>query len=140
MLVWILGWTAGTLYFDYSAVKGLVEQHATSSFTPTTGTVEDSQLNVSSDSEGGSSYTPVIQYRYWAGGQEYHGAKWRLGMTSNMKSQSTALVNAHPAGSRITIYYDPADPSRAVLAQGLSGVDFFMFIFLVPFNAVALII
>jgi hypothetical protein len=48
------------------------------------------------------------------------------------------FVAAHPAGSRVTVFYDPDDPDRAVLVPGVDGRELFLGLFMLPFNIVML--
>src|SRR5262249_7476248 len=48
------------------------------------------------------------------------------------------FAQAHPAGSPVTIFYDPQEPDRAVLLPGLGGEELFSALVILPFNVVML--
>lgn len=74
-------------------------------------------------------YYPRVEYRYPVGGTIYRNHY--IWLTSS-HSYSTydgamAVVRAYPPGSRVQVFYNPADPRRSALrVQGEEGV--FMFI------------
>lgn len=51
---------------------------------------------------------------------------------------ASEFVAAHPPGSAVTVFYDPASPATAVLESGFDGRDIFLPLFLLPFNVVML--
>jgi hypothetical protein len=128
-------WSAATLYFDYTCVNALIQQHRANSYSSTQGRVLESRVDVHYDSDG-NSYTAIIKYAYTVKGREYINDKLRYGTKSGGKGPSEALAAKHPSGSTLTIYYDPLKPSDSVLQVGIGGTDLFMIIFLIPFNAI----
>ena len=48
-------------------------------------------------------------------------------------------MSALPAGTPVTVYYDPRDPADSCLRPGLEGSDLFKFIFITPFNVIMII-
>src|SRR5262249_44922543 len=46
------------------------------------------------------------------------------------------FVEAHPAGSTLTVYYNPDDPGDAVLLPGIAGQDLSNSLFAITFNVV----
>jgi hypothetical protein len=138
IVVWIGLWSAGTVFFDYKCVTDLLKQYRTTQFLPAKGRILDSRVDVSSDSDG-SSYKPVVHYEYVVDDIVYQSHDLRLGATTSNQATATAWTSRFPTGGTATVYYDPGNPGRAVLMTGVEGVDLFMFIFLLPFNAIAII-
>ncbi len=58
---------------------------------------------------------PEITYRYAAGGSTYESPLFPHLGDGLDEEQARALVKSHPAGQRLTVYYDYAEPSRSVL-------------------------
>jgi hypothetical protein len=134
--IWIIGWSAGTLLFDVMAVRGIVMQARSNGYRSAQGTVLESRVDVSRDSEGGTSYTPKVKYAYTVNGRRHEGNRMRYGMQSSGRKRAQAFVQAHSPGTALTVYYDPAEPSESVLETGVGGTDLYMFLFLTPFNII----
>lgn len=66
-----------------------------------------------------------IAYEYHAAGQRYSGT--RIGfLRFASERMAHEFVNGHPAGSPIPVYFDPRDPSNAVLQRGGVGTGLIM--------------
>ena len=137
--VWILGWSAATLTFDVVWTRAVLAQRRAVSYPTTQGTVLGSHVRESDDSEGGTSYSPKVRYGYEVGGRRYECDVYRHGMSGSGRRRANAMVAAHPVGRAVTVYYNPADPSDAVLRPGLVAGDFFMPLFMTPFNLVMVV-
>jgi hypothetical protein len=78
----------------------------------------------SHSSEGGTStsYYPVVLYEYIVNGQRYQSNRIRFGMEVGYGWTQPAqnLVNKYPAGSVPQVFYNPADPTDAVLERTAS--------------------
>jgi len=74
-----------------------------------------------------TSYTPIIEYNYTAGGQTYQGSRIFPG-TSMSFDHSTAqnIVNRYQPGAAVTVHYDPGDPTQAVLETKAKGGNLFL--------------
>lgn len=61
--------------------------------------------------------TPAVAYSYVVNGQSYQGDAIRVGQPPlfNTPSKAQALAAKYPAGSAVTVHYDPASPGAAVL-------------------------
>lgn len=132
-------WCTLTIAFDVMAVRGLYRQcRAANSFTPVPATVISSRIDESSDSEG-TSYTPVVTYRYSVGGRTYTGERYSFGLSPGGHAFASRVVNSHPPGAATTVHVDPADPAVAVLDPVLRGWHVYVLVFLAPFNAAMLL-
>ena len=66
---------------------------------------------------------------------EHTNDRYRYGMWStNDHGRSSRIVNDHPPGREITVYYNPEDPQDALLTVGAGNDDVGLVIFLTPFN------
>jgi hypothetical protein len=65
-------------------------------------------------------YAPQVVYAYEAGGRRYEGRRVGLGPRALTSDRGEALRAAgrYPAGSEVTVYYDPEDPGEATLVRG----------------------
>jgi len=137
-LIWLVGWTVCTLAGSAIWVTTMVWQAGTSSYVSTEGTITSSRVETQSDSEG-TSYEAKVSYDYEAGGQVFHGNRisYATRFTSGRKA-AAEIVRRHPVGKRVKVYYSPAKPAAAVLEPGIRGTDFFMPLFLLPFNLIAI--
>ena len=76
----------------------------------TNGVVEEVGL-VASDRRG---YSAKVRYRYGVNGEAHVASR----IAWNMTTSPEQFVAAHPAGTEVTVYYDPRQPGRACLMPG----------------------
>ncbi|HET9913316.1 MAG TPA: DUF3592 domain-containing protein [Anaerolineales bacterium] len=88
---------------------------AVSQWPSTMGTVLMSTLERrrSSNNSGYTNY-PVVQYSYQISGQMYQGMKIAPGMEVG-GSGAGSVVARYPAGAQVMVFYNPQNPSEAVL-------------------------
>jgi hypothetical protein len=100
----------------------LQKAEASKSWPSTLGVVEVSDVDVSRDDDG-TTYAADVVYVYRVGDHEYRGAEIQAGGSVRSSSRSSALkvVNRYPVGTDVAVYYDPADPTEAVLQPGESA-------------------
>lgn len=130
-------WSAITLAFDVMLVYAAYRQLAATRYPSTIGAVSHSEVKEHSDGDG-STYRPEIKYLYRVGEREYTGDRYRYGQMASGDRHAHRVVNAHPVGRELAVYYNPADPADAVLLTGLEGSDLFLAVFLTPFNMIML--
>jgi hypothetical protein len=63
----------------------------------------------------GSSYRPVVVYRYSAAGSEYEGQRIRFGNLYGSERSARAVSDRYPRGSQHAVRYNPEKPEDAVL-------------------------
>jgi hypothetical protein len=80
----------------------------------TMGTVSASYLERRSSSEGGYTNYPVVHYSYQVGGQVYQGSKIAPGPDVG-GTGAGKVVGRYPSGAQVMVFYDPQNPSDAVL-------------------------
>lgn len=69
-------------------------------------------------------YFPSISYRWEVDGQAYTGSLYRLGTTHEKygeREQAVAAATRYKNGAPIAVYYNPKDPSQAVLDKAASA-------------------
>jgi hypothetical protein len=70
-------------------------------------------------------YEPAVSYQYKVNDQSYSGDHIGFGTTTYGRSKAEKIIALYPTGAPVTVYYDPADPSQAVLeTKAKSGVTF----------------
>ena len=108
--------------FAYFAVGSLVRHHyAALRFASTEGVILSSKVKTSSDGDG-STYAPKIKYRYTVAGQEYVGEQYDyVGGSSSDGSYARRAVSENPPGKAVTVYYNPGNPSEAILHLAAPG-------------------
>ncbi len=90
------------------------------SWPTTMGTVKTSEVRrtVGANNE----FHSYIEYEYSVLGTDYVSNKVTFGELAGFqdikKSIAQKAVNRYPAGSTVTVYYDPQDPKKAVLQRG----------------------
>ena len=67
---------------------------------------------------GGLWWVPEISYRYEVGGKTFAGRRtFSSEKGFAKKSQARKLIERHPPGSLVEVFYDPARPKRAFLER-----------------------
>jgi uncharacterized protein DUF3592 len=69
-----------------------------------------------------TTYTPVVQYEYRVGSDPYVGSKIGFGDFFYNWFSSKARVQAFPKGSKVAVYFDAQEPTRAVLDRSYPSV------------------
>ena len=137
--LWVFGllWLLGVGAFDWMAFSGIYHQARAGSYSSAQATVLESRI-IEKRGDDSTSYQPYLQYRFEAGGSSYTGDRYRYGLPESNRKLSQAIVQAHPVGSTLDVWYAPENPSESVVDHQLSGRDGFIVLFLMPFNAIGL--
>ncbi len=109
-------------------VNELTQADASASWPSVAGTVVSSQVKKSTSSRGtgrkrrrSTSHSASIVYEYTVDSRKHTAKRVSFGATSSSASSAREIVSRYPKGKAVTVYYDPADPERAVLEPGTSG-------------------
>lgn len=133
-----LFWSAITLLFNYQMGAPAVRQMLAQRFTATQGTILSSEVTEREGDEG-PSYGVKLSYSFSVGDRQFVGKRYRYDTsTTSGSGWARRVVQRHPPGEQVTVYYDPLDPENCVLRPGIAGSDLFHFVFMTPFNAVML--
>jgi hypothetical protein len=101
----------------------------------TMGTVNTSYLERRhSSSDSGSTNYPVVQYSYQVGGQAYQGMKIAPGPEVG-GTGAGKVVARYPAGAQVMVFYNPQNPSDAVLERK-APAQWIIWLLLVIFDCV----
>jgi hypothetical protein len=88
------------------------------SWPRTDGIVKSSSVRNDLDSKQ-NGYTPNVVYEYKVANVTYTSDRMELNTApTNNKSAVRVLVHKYPVGSKVTVYYNPEDPSKALLSPG----------------------
>jgi hypothetical protein len=100
------------LYTDAQEVKEWSQTTGTISYT----NIRSEWQSGSHDSPGHYVYYPVVEYYYTVDGQTYYCSTISK-MTSGSSDVGYAqnFINRNSLGSQVTVYYNPDNPSEAVL-------------------------
>jgi hypothetical protein len=81
------------------------------------GTITESRLAIENDRDGDETYRADIRFAYRVGERDYQGSTVKWGWTAifALRSRAAAVLAKYPAGMKVTVHYDPAQPRTAVL-------------------------
>ncbi|HUT01058.1 MAG TPA: DUF3592 domain-containing protein [Phycisphaerae bacterium] len=107
-------------------------------FQPVEGEVLASRV-LTSDSDDRVSYRPKITYRYEVAGREYTSRRFSYDTTySSDRTWTDRMLREHPPGRKVTVHYDPGNPSDAILHLQVPPMAWFNLVFLQPFLLVGI--
>jgi len=106
---------------------------AVSQWPSTMGTVNASYLERRhSSSDSGSTNYPVVQYSYQVSGQAYQSTKLAPGPEVG-GTGAGKVVARYPAGAQVMVFYNPQNPSDAVL-ETKAPAQWIMWLILIIFD------
>ena len=90
------------------------------------GNILSAELEMQSSRSAGGSPSqylkPVVTYSYQVGGQSYTSKRLDFSSRAYLSEEkANRRMAAYQPGSKTTVYYDPADPTKAVLEPAASG-------------------
>ncbi|MDQ2692644.1 MAG: DUF3592 domain-containing protein [Chloroflexota bacterium] len=104
-----------------------------STWLSTLGTVTESRIQMRSNSEGGRTSYPLVRYTYQVMERSYQSQKVVPGMDVG-GSGAQKVVARYPVGAQVMVYYNPEDPSEALLERGMPGHIKWLWIILAILN------
>ena len=123
-------------------VRNIVLAQKSSSWISTQGVILHSEVvsqrsapPVHRRSSGRPTFGARVEYQYSALGREFRSSRVSFGdFSSGDVTHARSIVSKYPAGKAVTVYFDPHDPSLAVLETGittstylLGGIGFVFF-------------
>lgn len=73
--------------------------------------------------QGYPQFRPELRYQYSVAGRDYEGSDVGVGSAAGAASAEPSWARKElerfPVGTEVAVYYDPADPRRAVLERGV---------------------
>ena len=86
------------------------------------------QTNTTATSNGVATYKADIAYRYKVDGANYSSSKVALLDLASNSARAQSIVQRYPDKAKVQVYYNPADPSEAILEPGsVGGINFLYF-------------
>jgi hypothetical protein len=84
-----------------------------------------------------ASYSPTVVYAYMVDGVDYQGTDIACAprISTGDGDYARRCVARYPVGAPVAVYYDPDEPTTAVLEPGLSGKSFVPVVFGLYFAA-----
>jgi hypothetical protein len=95
------------------------EHRRLTTYEPVTATVLSARVQDHSDSDG-TTYEPVIAYRYRVNGREYTASRVTPLKESRSGRWAHRVTARYEVGNNYTAYYDPANPGEAFLQRSRS--------------------
>lgn len=124
-----VGFVAHAMYKSYDVRRR---------FLTTDGTVLASKVKISSDSDG-DTYAPLVKYSYVVDRREYTSTCYTIeSVSTSNRSFAEKIVNDHPPGRKVSVWYDPLKPDDAVLNTETPSLFYFLLLFLQPFILVGI--
>jgi hypothetical protein len=109
----------GLMYWGWTIYQ---DARASADWPNVRGQVLSSDVRVSSDSEGGDSYVPQVEYSYLVNDVEYRDDTIKFGENSyGRRRTAEEIANRYPVGQSVSVYYNPAEPDEAVLEPGVTA-------------------
>jgi hypothetical protein len=121
LLIAIVLLVAGLGTVAWYGPKLLREAGATGDWPSVEGAIESSEIRSQTRGRGrGTDYVLVLTYSYELEGQRYRGSRWSVGgdLVSDDRAGAEIHARSYRVGDRVPVYYDPEDPTSAVLAVG----------------------
>ena len=102
-------------------VTPFLRQRAARAWTPVEAVVERSRVR-SHSGDDSTTYSVDIAYRYRVDGRDYRGDRYhfRSGSSSGYEAKRR-VVGAHPPGSPVRVYVNPADPFDSVIVRDMGA-------------------
>jgi len=129
---------AGLALWGWSILQNA---RASASWPTAEGRVTSSQVDHSTDAEGGDSYQPEVTYQYMVDSLSYENSTIKFGENSYGNRRTAEEIAArYPVGRSVAVYYDPGQPGRSVLEPGVSAGSYIVLGIGVLFVVISMII
>jgi hypothetical protein len=130
-IIWYIALILGGLIFIGVAINQFMKaKKAEKTWLTIPGIVLNSAIKVnrSRNSKGQTTtnYEPQVSYQYQVKDQTYNGDRLGFGKASYGKGKADKKIALYPQGAQVTVHYDPADPSKAVLETKAMGGGLFL--------------
>jgi hypothetical protein len=119
----------------------LQDARASATWPTAAGVVTSSEVDHSTDAEGGDSYSPEVDYQYQVDGQTITNNQIKFGENSySSRRKAEEIAANYPLGQQVTVYYEPERPTNAVLEPGVSAGSYIVISIGALFLLISLII
>lgn len=128
------GGVTGLIALVFLGISGFQAYTAISadSWPVAEGEIVASSVGSYRDSEGTTMFEANITYQYMVNDRIYNSERVRVGgdSSTNIRSVPQGMVDRYPVGTRVTVHYNPEDPSSALLETGVGAFGLITWIFL----------
>jgi len=127
------------LVLTYNYTILLYESKASLSWSTCEGIITHHQIERRMTGGRGKSYvSDIFRYDYTIEGEKYTGDRYRIGYLGDPHTgQGRKLVDAHPVGTVVKVYYSPSSPAASVLVPGADSRVYILFVVGVVFILVS---
>lgn len=73
--------------------------------------------------------TPLVTYTFQVDGATYSGSRYNAFPTGMSRERAEGILAQHTPGTTVTVYYNPANPSRSLLAPWGDEIEQFVWPF-----------
>jgi hypothetical protein len=105
-------------------------------YSPVQVTIDAARVDELTDSEGTTSYRPVVAYHYEIAGHRYRGERVTPLNTSGGLRWAEQQAASYRIGRRYTAYHNPSSPAESYLARERSMLPY-LFIMIPVFGLIA---
>jgi hypothetical protein len=126
-LPWVALVVSGGLFVGgiVAVLNHMRRRAARSNWPCVNGTIKTCTINVEHDTSGDERYCADISFAYRVAGHDYHMSSviWGARTLSPDRGGAAAIIAKYPVGSSVPVYYDPVQPTTAVLGpRGRGGI------------------
>ena len=126
-----------SLFLGVGGIMLVKEHRRLTLYQPVTATVLSTRVEVHSDSDG-STYEPVVVYRYRVNEREYTASRVTPLEESRSGGWARRVASRYEVGNEYTAFYDPQDPSEAFLMRSRSIIPWAFLV--IPLMGMAFIV
>ena len=127
--LFVLVWGSVTLVADWSAVAGFVRAVRSGGWATADGVVTRCELV-----RQGRGSRLELAYTFTAGGREYTGHDYQADPATRATGDRAMMLATFPAGTPVTVSYDPDNPADAVLDPGTKPAELAALFPILTFN------
>jgi Protein of unknown function (DUF3592) len=124
IVVGVVFFLVGTSFFWFFTLSPLIRSLRTASWLEAQATIATSEVQAK---EGDSTtYSPRIEFDFVVDDAVHHSTTWSTGFAgSSSRSRSKAIVDRYPVGSQHACFYNPNNPTDAVLDRSFQLSNLF---------------
>ena len=120
-LMVIMGLAAGVV-----GILNLSKARESAGWTETEGEVIASDVDRKGSSSSSNRWRARVRYKYSVNGEVFECDRVDFVKANMSLTKAKERAGQYSAGTQVTVYYDPADPSEAVLENGVKLQVYFM--------------
>jgi len=128
-LLLLIAFGAGVPVTVYGVML-ILDAWASEGWPTTSGRVIESRVTETRSRNSGTDYRAEITFEYEVDGAAHRSDRWTFNNPKfNSSSEARAVASRYPVDAEVEVYFDPDDPSTAVLQPGAGFFTYIYFIF-----------